>query len=83
MALYFITYDLRNSKNYQALYDELESFSAIRILESTWCFKRVNTSCKGLRSHFKQFIDGDDGLMISEVTNWASTNTDGTPKDLD
>lgn len=82
MALYFLTYDLRNSKNYQELYDELENFNAVRILESTWCFKRFDTTCKGLRSYFKQYIDGDDGLMISEVSNWASTNTDGIPNDL-
>jgi len=82
MALYFLTYDLRNQKNYQNLYDELENFDAVRILESTWCFNRANTSAKGLRDHFKKKVDSDDGLMVSEVTNWASTKTDGTPNDL-
>ena len=82
MSLYFLTYDLRNSKNYQTLYDELNDYNAVRILESTWCFNRVNTSAKGLRDYFKKFIDSDDGLMVSEVTDWASTKTDGTPNDL-
>ena len=82
MALYFLTYDLRKSKNYDSLYKELDSFNAVRILDSTWCFNRVDTSSKGLRDYFKKFIDGDDGLIVSEVSSWASTRTDGTPNDL-
>ena len=82
MALYFLTYDLRKSKNYDSLYKELDSFNAVRILDSTWCFNRVNTSSKGLRDYFKKFIDSDDGLIVSEVDSWASTRTDGTPNDL-
>ena len=82
MALYFLSYDLRNSKDYQKLYDELESYNAVRILESTWCFKRINTSSKGFRYYFKKFIDSDDGLCVSEVTGWATFNALGTPNDL-
>ena len=82
MALYFLTYDLRKAKNYQKLYDELENFNSVRILESTWCFNKINTSSTWLRDHFKQFIDSDDGLIVSEVSNWASYNTNGSPNDL-
>ena len=82
MALYFLSYDLRNARNYQTLYDELSRFNAVRILESTWCFNRVNTSANGLRDYFGKLMDGDDGLIVSEVSNWASRNTDGTPNEL-
>lgn len=82
MALYFLTYDLRQSRSYQKLYDELNDFAAVRILESTWCFKRIDTNAKGLRAHFRKFVDDNDGLMISEVKDWASKNTDGTPNNL-
>lgn len=82
MALYFLTYDLRKAKNYQRLYDKLEEFKSVRILESTWCFNRVNISSTGLRDYFKQFIDSDDGLIVSEVSDWASYKTNGTPNDL-
>jgi hypothetical protein len=82
MALYFLTYDLRKSRNYQKLYDELDDFGAVRILESTWCFKRINTDASGLRDHFKGYIDSDDGLAVSEVSGWATSNTQGTPKNL-
>ena len=82
MALFFLDYDLRKSRNYQPLYDELARFKAVRILESSWCFNRVNTNCKGLRDHFKQFIDSDDGLSVAEVTDWATYKAIGTPNDL-
>ncbi|MDD4210342.1 MAG: hypothetical protein PHI52_08420 [Bacteroidales bacterium] len=82
MALYFLTYDLRNKRDYQKLYDELESFKAVRVLESTWCFKKDDTSSAELRDHFKKFIDADDGLLVVEANSWATIRTKGTPKDL-
>jgi hypothetical protein len=82
MALYFFTYDLRKKRDYETLYNELEKFNAVRILESTWCFRRKDMSSKDLRDHFRQFVDTDDGLIVSEVTDWASVKTDGTPKQL-
>lgn len=82
MALFFLTYDLRKSRDYQSLYNELNNFNAVRILESTWCFNRINTDAAKLRDYFKNHIDSDDGLAVSEVSGWATFNTDGTPKDL-
>lgn len=82
MSLYFLSYDLRKSRNYQPLYDELNDFDAVRVLESTWSFRRINTSAEGIRNHFRQYIDGDDGIIVSDVSAWASHRTDGTPKDL-
>lgn len=82
MALFFLNYDLRKQRNYQPLYDELNKFNAVRILESLWCFNRVNTTAKGLRDHFKQFVDSDDGLCLSEVSDWATWKALKTPNDL-
>lgn len=84
MALYILTYDLRKVRNYQTLWDELENFNAVRILESDWCFRRINTTAVGLRDYFKNFIDADDGLFVAEMseTEWASWKVQGTPKDL-
>lgn len=83
MALYLLTYDLRKEgRDYKTLYDELKKFKAVRILESVWCFNRINTNAEGLRDYFMQFIDENDGLFVAEITNWASYNVDGTPQDL-
>lgn len=82
MSLYFLNYDLRKKRDYQKLYDELEKLKAVRILESLWCFNRLNTSAKELRDYFTNFIDGDDGLCVSEVSDWATKNAINTPKNL-
>ena len=82
MALYFLSYDLRKKRDYQRLYDELKKFNAVKILESTWCLNHSNTSATEITKHFMQFIDDDDGLVVSEVKDWASIGTLKTPKDL-
>ena len=82
MALFFLSYDLRGERDYQKLYDELEKFHAVRILESEWCFNRFNIDARGLRDYFKQFIDSNDGLCVSEVADWAPYNAQDTPNDL-
>lgn len=82
MALYFLSYDLRKQKDYQTLLDELGKFNAVRILKSDWCFSREKTTTVELRDHFIKFIDKDDGLIVSQVNNWASFNTEKTPNDL-
>jgi hypothetical protein len=82
MALYFLTYDLRKSRDYQKLYDELKSFNAVKVLESTWCFTRPNTTSSDIRDYFKSFIDSDDGLLVEECKSWATFNTNGNPNQL-
>jgi hypothetical protein len=81
MALFTIEYDLRNpSRDYQKLYQELERFGATRILQSLWAFRRFSTSAASLRDHFRQLIDANDGLIVCEITDWATVNTLSTPK---
>lgn len=82
MALYFLEYDLRNQRNYSLIAEELKKFDSVRILESLWCFNRVNTTCENLRNHFSRFIDKDDGIIVSEVINWASINSLAIPTNI-
>lgn len=82
MALYILSYDLCKEKDYQKLYDELEKFHAVRILESDWCFYRDYTNAVALRDHFLKFIDDDDRLFVAAITEWASHKTLATPKDI-
>jgi len=79
MGLFFINYDLRKERNYKKLYDELQRFNAVRILDSCWCFKLANTNAKSLRNYFRRLIDSNDGLIVSRVGDWASMNIDGNP----
>ncbi len=80
--MYFLSYDLRNARDYQPLYDELERFNAKRVLESLWCFNRINTSAAGLRDYFSKLVDADDGLAVVEASNWATRKALATPNNL-
>ncbi len=75
MALYFVDYDLRKQRNYQALYECLYGLGAVRVLESQWVLEHSNSSALIIRNHLWQFMDQDDGLVVSEVRDWASFNT--------
>lgn len=83
MALYFLNYDLGRQQNYSRLYAELAEFHAVQVLESTWCFNRSTTTAPKLRDHFTQFIDAADGLCVTQVTDWATTRSIGTPNDIE
>jgi len=82
MSLYYLSYDLRENKDYDKIINELERWGAKRILKSQWCFKKINTSATEIREHFKKYIDKDDGLSIAEVSDWATRKTENSPNDL-
>ena len=82
MVKYFISYDLRNSRNYQKLYDEMDKFKAVQVLESLYCFKYKDNQTEELRNHFSKFIDSDDGLIIIKSAFWAGNNLDNNPNEL-
>jgi hypothetical protein len=81
-CLYYISYDLRNQKDYKKLYHELAKFKAIKILESLYCFKYQDNKTLYLRDHFKKFIDNDDRLLVIKSENWASFRIVGDPNEL-
>lgn len=79
MELFFVDYDLRKQRDYEALYAELGRLKAVRVLDSLWCLKRQGTSCQALRDHFTKFIDRDDAVCVSRVTDWATLNVIAPP----
>lgn len=83
MALYFVSYDLVKTKDYQKIIDELKRYGARRMLESDWCFKRLNSGeAVAFRDHFRKFIDSDDRLVVAEITSWAGFNMLDNPGNL-
>lgn len=80
MKIFFVDYDLRGDRDYQTLYDELNRLNGIRVLESLWSLKlNDNTDCPSLRDHLKQYIDNDDGIIVSEVVAYAYSHVDNKP----
>lgn len=79
--LYFLSYDLRRDRDYQRLYNALAEFHAVRILESCWCFYS-NASASNLRDYFMKLIDSDDGIVVTQVVDWASCRTLNVPLNI-
>ncbi|WP_158601948.1 hypothetical protein [Pararobbsia silviterrae] len=52
------------------------------MLKSSWCLRRADTTCAHLREHFARFVDGDDGLIVSQVSDWAALQALDTPNAL-
>ena len=65
---YVISYDLRKpDRDYQSLYEALESIGAERVLQSQWGVRRNNTKAAKLRDHFWQFMDRNDGILVTAI----------------
>lgn len=82
MALYYLSYDLVKRKDYPRLYEELNTFNAVRVLESVWYFNRFNTTAANLINYFGQFIDQDDRLIVIEAKDWAGLRLKSDPNKL-
>lgn len=72
---YLVSYDVDTpGKDYQKLWNELERLGGKRVLLSEWIVRNDATPAV-MRDHFRQFIDANDRLLVSELTdNWASWN---------
>lgn len=65
MALFVVSYDLRNRRDYQPLYDEMDRLDAFKTLESVYLVGLDNSATE-VRDHLESFIDDDDGLLVVE-----------------
>lgn len=79
MTTFVLTYDLIKRKDYPKLWEELERLSAHRAMDSFWLIS-LNNKAREVHDHFKQFVDNDDRLWVSEITknHWYSNANAGT-----
>lgn len=74
MAHFLISYDLHSSRTYQPVWNELEGWGAVRLLESLWVVSLNNTAVE-IRDALKAVIDGDDSVAVVELqpgSQWAT-----------
>lgn len=72
MGRYLISYDLRNKRDYEDLYEAIKSYlKHTQVLESVWAVKSEKTASE-IRDSLKQFIDNDDGLFVSSCPEGAA-----------
>lgn len=74
MALYLVSFDLRGGHDRNELSNELGSFGAVRVLDSTWYFDSPNTTVELMEKHFIGFVEAEDGLVVTEVGEWITRN---------
>lgn len=88
MALFAITYDLVDNKDYGKLWDELEELGAHKALNSFYLVELTNDDPHEVLEHLSQFVDSDDRLMVVKfigkprytkalpgTNNWVKSNT--------
>lgn len=73
MAIFAVTYDLNNAKNYQKLWDEFERLGGHKAANSFY-FVRVNVNTeRELLDHLRQYIDGDDTMIVVKFSSRPAT----------
>lgn len=73
MALYAISYDLHKNRDYDALYEVLRKWKAVRLLESLW-LANLTGNAAGVRDALKAALDNDDSVAVIELkrgSDWA------------
>jgi hypothetical protein len=65
---YLISYDLMApGKDYETLWTALRKINAVRILESEWLVRRINTTPIGIANYCLEFMDKNDKIFVTEV----------------
>ena len=75
MSTYIITYDLKNTRNYNELYEYIKSYGSwAHINESTWAIV-ADQSASEIRDQLKNHLETDDLIfVIRSGTEAAWTN---------
>lgn len=67
MKIYQISYDLRNQRNYEALYERIRNYGTYcHALESTWLIGS-NQTASSIRDDLAKAMDRDDGLLVTRL----------------
>lgn len=72
MKVYQISYDLRNKRNYNALYERIKKLGSwCHALESSWVVA-TQKSASQIRDDLKLATDRDDGLLVTRLQGEAA-----------
>lgn len=73
MPLFIVSYDLMKQKDYPEIINELQRQGARRVLYSQWAI-RSHLTARVMREHFQRYVDADDRVLVTEVSDWSSWN---------
>ncbi len=76
MGVYLVSYDLRKpGKDYQPLWNRLEDWKAVRLLESVWVINAAaSVTAVQIRDDLLSRIDQNDGLLVAKLAGEAAWN---------
>lgn len=72
MPAFLIAYDLVGSKDYQALWDEMERLGAHKAQLSLYLVALTNEDPESVRAYFSAFLDDDDRLIVGKLSDAAA-----------
>ena len=73
MAHFTVSYDLHNQRTYEPVWRLLESWGAVRLLESLWLVTLASTASQ-VRDALQRVVDSDDSVAVLELqvgSDWA------------
>ena len=81
MAIMVINYDLKApGRNYQPLYDAIETYTHCTILESCWLVDTTKNA-EEVRDHLKGKMDSNDEVFVARLSkNWGTNFKDQATK---
>lgn len=74
MAHFIISYDLHNQRTYPPVWKLLESWGAVRLLESLWVVS-LNIGPAWIREQLKAVMDSDDAVAVIELKTGSDWST--------
>lgn len=71
MASFIVSYDLIKNKDYPELFEAIQKYNCVHILESVWIVNSSSDS-KTIRDNLKTCMDSDDKLFVAKLTGQSA-----------
>ncbi len=74
MAVFIVSYDAHNQRDYDDLYEAMEENSGVRLLESVWGIELDNSAAE-VRDWIRGLLDDDDSILVVKIKptpSWAA-----------
>lgn len=75
MQHFIISYDLHRQRTYEPVWEMLEGWGAVRLLESLWVVTTSKGGAGEIRTALQAVIDNDDSLTVIELkagSQWSA-----------
>ncbi len=74
MAIFIVSYDLHNHRDYDSIHEAMGEVGAVKLLESVWGVELNNTPSE-VREWMQSHLDEDDSILVVQIKprpSWAT-----------